>query len=359
MPQLGRSAGLTGFVEVAREAGLDPYRLAVSAGLPRTVFSNPELMVSMPAMNDLVERAAQASGLEDFALRMASHRRLSTMGPLGLAIRQQPSLRAALRVMIDYGWIYNDALHLSFSEDGDMGMLLVGSPTWGGRTSSELVMASLFQMARDVRGAAWRPLEVGFMHARPADPEPYRRFFGVAPRFEQDFMGMVVDCADLDTPITGTDPAMAEEALRILNVAHGQRLRSMSDRVRDALYARLSEGACSVERIAEQLGMDRRTLHRRLSAETASYTELMMEVRRNLAQSLLATSDRPLSDIAETLGFSSLSVFAHWFRRSFGCTASVYRAQHGVEVFRAGSDPAPAAPTRHAAADRSLASRRT
>jgi AraC-like DNA-binding protein len=351
MPQLGRSAGLTGFVDVAREAGLDPYRLAAAVGLPRAVLGNPQLMVSLPAMTDLVERAAKVSGVEDFGLRMASHRRLSTMGPLGLAIGQQTSLRNALQVMVDYGWIYNEGLSVSLSENGDVGMLLVGTPPWGGRTTVELVMASLFLVARGVRGAAWRPLEVRFMHAPPADAEPYRRFFGAPPRFEQDFMGLVIDRADLDVPIAGTDQAMAEEALRILQSTHGQKQRTQRDRVRDVLYARLSEGACSVERVAEQLGMDRRTLHRRLLAEGVSYTELMTEVRRDLAQSLLSLSDRPLSDIADTLGFSSLSVFAHWFRRSFGCTASAYRAHR--------ADEAPAAPIHHAATARSAGSRST
>jgi AraC-like DNA-binding protein len=353
MSHLGRSAGLTGFVEVAREAGLDPYRLAATAGLPRTVFSNPQLMISLSGMAEMVERAAQTSGLEDFGLRMASRRRLSTMGPLGLAIRQQTSLRGALQVMIDYGWVYNEGLNISLSQDAEVAVLQIGTPPWRGRTTAELVMASVFQMARGVRGAAWRPLEVRFMHAPPTDPEPYRRFFGAPPRFEQDFMGLVIDQSDLDTPIAGTDLAMAEEALRILQGALGERPRTLRDRVRDMLYARLAEGACSVERIAEQLGMDRRTLHRRLSAEGVSYSELMSEVRRDLARSLLVTSDRPLSDVAETLGFASLSVFAHWFRRSFGCTASAYRAQ------RAADAEAPATPVGHAAADRSAASRST
>jgi len=36
-------------------------------------------------------------------------------------------------------------------------------------------------------------------------------------------------------------------------------------------------------------------------------------------------SDRPLSVVAEMLGFSALSVLSRWFRGKFGCSMSVWR----------------------------------
>lgn len=327
MSQLGRSAGLTGFVEVTRGAGLDPYRLAVRAGVPRAALTHPDMMVSLPAMSALIEAGAKASGIEDFGLRMAAHRRLATMGPLGLAVRQQTSLRGAFDVLIRYGWSYNEGLSLALSDGEEVSVLRVGHAFWRGRATTDLVAASMFRVAQGLRGPGWRPLEVRFMHAAPANPEPYRRFFGIAPLFDQDFIGVVMNRADLDAVIPGADPAMADEAIRYLERVTQMRSPELKTRVRDLLSAQLTDGACSVERIAEQLGVDRRTLHRRLASEGASYSEILADVRRELARSLLATSDRPLSDVADALGFSSLSVFAHWFRRNFGCTASAFRAR--------------------------------
>ena len=86
MSQLGRSAGLTGFVELTRAAGLDPYALAKAAGVPREALTDPDLRVSSPAMSRLIESAANASGLDDFGLRMVEKRRLSAMGAMGLAL---------------------------------------------------------------------------------------------------------------------------------------------------------------------------------------------------------------------------------------------------------------------------------
>ena len=49
---------------------------------------------------------------------------------------------------------------------------------------------------------------------------------------------------------------------------------------------------------------------------------------REMAASLLVNSDRPLQGVADILGFSSLSAFAHWFRRKFAQSASAYRNRH-------------------------------
>ena len=78
---------------------------------------------------------------------------------------------------------------------------------------------------------------------------------------------------------------------------------------------------CTVERVARRLAMDRRTLHRRLTAEGPPSRAT---TPRERAESLLARSDR-LFQRVELVGFSSLSARA-WFRRQFGRTASDYRA---------------------------------
>jgi AraC-like DNA-binding protein len=97
----------------------------------------------------------------------------------------------------------------------------------------------------------------------------------------------------------------------------------------------LPDGVCTVERVAQHLGMDRRTLHRRLAAEGLTFSGILDDTRRNMAVSLLSGSDRPLQSVADLLGFSSLSAFAHWFRRKFAQSASAYRAAHAAGAAQA------------------------
>ena len=91
-----RSASLTHYAEVARSAGLDPYRMLSEFGLPPGCLKEPELMVPIDAVRRLLEASAERSGVEAFGLLMAEARRLSNLGPLGLLIREQPTMRLAL-----------------------------------------------------------------------------------------------------------------------------------------------------------------------------------------------------------------------------------------------------------------------
>jgi AraC-like DNA-binding protein len=328
MSQLGRSAGLTGVVELCREAGVDAYELAAAVGLPAEALSEPDLRVSVDRMNRLIELAAERTGIEDFGLRLAEGRRISNMGPVGLIIRDQPTVRDAVSAYARYQWLQNDAYAVTLEEFGDQGVLRIIGPPRQGRQAQELAVAVAVRTIKAFLGDAWRPLEVWLTHAAPARLDSYRRVLGVVPRFDQDAMAVALRRADLDAAVPSADPAMARQVALYLERLTRERSVALRARVADLIVALLPEGKCSVAQVASRLGMDRRTLHRRLAAEGVTFTQILDDTRRSLAMSLLTDSDRPLQNVADLLGFSSLSAFAHWFRRHFGQPASAYRAAH-------------------------------
>src|SRR5512134_932286 len=99
MSGLIRSASLTRYAEVAHGAGLDPYRMLGEFGLPVGCLREPELLVPITAVRQLLEASAERSGVEGFGLLMAEARRLSNLGPLGLLVREQPTLRLAVETL--------------------------------------------------------------------------------------------------------------------------------------------------------------------------------------------------------------------------------------------------------------------
>jgi len=143
-------------------------------------------------------------------------------------------------------------------------------------------------------------------------------------------MAIIIRRSDLDLPIPSADPAIARQVAQYLERMTEERSQELASRVGDLIVALLPEGACNVERVAQHLGMDRRTLHRRLTAEGTTFSNILDNTRRDMAASLLTGSDRPLQTVADLLGFSSLSAFAHWFRRQFDQSASAYRAANAT-----------------------------
>lgn len=327
MSQLGRSAGLTGFLDLCIEVGVDAHALAAAVGLPAEVLTNPDLRVSVESMHRMIEMAAAQSSEGDFALRMAETRRISNMGAVGLAIREQSTVRKALQAYTRYQWLQNDAYSLKVHIFAEQAVLQINGPPWQQRQAADLTVATGLRTLKAILGEAWRPQEVWLTHSAPARLDTYRRVFGVTPLFDQEYLALVMSRADLETPIASADPEMARQLEVYLERLTQGRSVALTDKVNDLIVALLPDGACSVERVAQHLGMDRRTLHRRLSIENTTFSTILDDARRQMAASLLGGSERPLQQVADLLGFSSLSAFAHWFRRHFDQSASAYRAR--------------------------------
>ena len=109
-PKLVRSAALTQFAEVAAGVGLDARRLLSEFGLPWRCLREPELKIPIDAVRALLEACAERSGNESFGLLMGEARRVSNLGPLGLLMREQPTLRLALEAATRYANRLNQAL---------------------------------------------------------------------------------------------------------------------------------------------------------------------------------------------------------------------------------------------------------
>ena len=88
----------------------------------------------------------------------------------------------------------------------------------------------------------------------------------------------------------------------------------------------LPSGRCTIEQVAKHLGLVCRTVQRRLAEEGTSFSDLINQLRVDLAERHVAGSDRPLTDVAALLGFAAPSGFSRWYQAQFGCSPSQARA---------------------------------
>ncbi len=328
--RLVRSASLNGYIDLVKSLGHDPYALLRKVGLSARLLENPEALIPSHALRELLETSARVTGAEDFALRMAARRTFANLGPISLVLKEEPTPRQALDTLCRYLKLISSSLitHLEDTQDAVVIRedLMPGSraPT---RQAMELAVGMMFRILRELVGPQWRPLQVCFTHRALANPSAHRAFFGRGPMFEQDFNGLVCAAADLRMARTADDPGVARFAREYLDAALRHRDGGVGEACRELILALLPGGRCTAQQVALHLGVDRRTLHRHLSAQDLSFTALLDQLRRELAMRHLQESDRPLGEVAGLLGFSALSSFSHWFRASFGCSMSQWRQQ--------------------------------
>ncbi len=327
-----RGASLTHYAEVAQRAGLDPFRMLSEFGLPPRCLKDPELMVPIDAVRRLLEASAERSGVEGFGLLMAEARRLSNLGPLGLLIRDLPTMRLALEALVRYSNRLNEALFLTIEESQEVVVLreeLIVGGSGPVRQSTELAIGVAFRMLRAFLGPEWRPRRVCFAHDAPADRSVHERVFGHSVEFGHDFNGIVCARTDLDVINPDADPVAAGLARQMLDADPANRAPEMATRVRELVVLLLATGTCTVDRIAQHLGVDRRTIHRRLLQEGETFSHLVEAVRRELADRYVKDPHRSLTEVSLLLGFSAPSGFSRWYRQRFKAKPSEQRARTG------------------------------
>lgn len=322
-PQL-RSASLTYFEQIASECQLDAQALLREVGLPVRCLREPDLMIPAHQVAKVLELAAHRAREPAFGLRMAASRRLSNLGPLGLLLRDQPTLRQALYRLADYLHLHNEAFSLKAVEAGDSicirGDVLLASDA-PRRQAVDAAMGISFRIVQFFLGETWRPRQVTFQHRAPDDVHWYRRVFGSSVQFGRQFNEIVCAAEDLDIANPGADPVMAAYSERLLGKDLSAQA-STAERVRRLVVLLLPRGLCRADVVAQHLGMSRRTLDNHLSAERITFKALVDSMRRELLSNYVSEKTHALSEIAPLLGFSELSAFSRWHRVQFGVSAS-------------------------------------
>ncbi len=90
-------------------------------------------------------------------------------------------------------------------------------------------------------------------------------------------------------------------------------------RFREAVEARLEDSDLSVDDLAADMNLSRVQLYRKVKAVTgASPVELLRTARLHRAYQLLLTTDKSVSEVAYTVGFTAPSYFTKCFKEEYG-----------------------------------------
>ena len=112
---------------------------------------------------------------------MAERRSLSNVGALALLVREQPTIRRAIEVLVGYMHLHSEALVLNLEERRGTVILKLtidpGRPV-PLRQSVELGLGFLHRSLQQLLGKNWKPKAVYFTHAKPERTDAHRRFFG-------------------------------------------------------------------------------------------------------------------------------------------------------------------------------------
>jgi AraC-like DNA-binding protein len=187
-----------------------------------------------------------------------------------------------------------------------------------------LVARTAISLRRSGAGAE----EISFRHPPGGATSEYERVLRCAVRFRRPATVVSLRSADLARPLRTANPDAARALAAALAGSSEPRPASAAVRLAAALEHALAHGErIDREALARSLGMSGKTLARRLATEQRRFRDVVDEVRRALAQRLVADAALQLGEVAERVGFADVAAFGKAFRRWSGHSPSVFRAR--------------------------------
>lgn len=323
-----RSAGLRGVRQVVTELGGDPDHLARRCGLPTAALDSDELLVEDLAIALLLETAAAELDCPDLGLRVAGLQDLDMLGPVAVAVKNARSATQALEMTSKYLFFHSKSIEITVVPDPDGEADVLGL-RFGYRDAeqvvppqaADLVLLFLHRAMRTVFDGDYGLLSVELPHPFNADPHRYESAFGAPARASRPVAALRVPATLLDRALPGGDQAVQQLALRYLEQHVPADRRSHTERTREVLHQSLATGSAALADVAHALAMSPRSLQRGLSSEGTTFARVRDEVRREIAERLLTTTEIPLYQIASALALGDASTFSQYARRWWGATA--------------------------------------
>ena len=184
-------------------------------------------------------------------------------------------------------------------------------------------MFAALRVCRVLTGQHLVPQHFSISHHRSEAIPEMARFVGTKVEFGAATDEFTLNADARELPLIHSDPYLNDLLLKYCEAALADRKDDMSQlrtRVENAISTMLPHGRVLVDDVARGLGMSKRTLARKLSDEGLNFTEVLQQLRRDLAVRYLDDRKLHVSKIAWLLGFNEVSTFTHTFKRWTGKT---------------------------------------
>ena len=176
------------------------------------------------------------------------------------------------------------------------------------------------------------PQEVHFVHSLEPDRSKVRieELLGCAVQFNRNRTQIILDRKSLLLPIGTADDRLLKILIQHCEQVlqdHEPQQSSLVTDIRQTLATLLPSGRAKVDTVATELGLTRRTMHRRLAEQGVSYRELHDTLCRELAERYIAEETLNFQQVAFLLGYADQSAFSVAFKRWTGLTPREAREQ--------------------------------
>ena len=313
-----------------KSAGVPVAPLLRRAGLTPELIDDPEVRLSVRSQISLLDEAEIALKDDCIGFTLARDFDPRELGLLYYVMASSQTLGEALKRIARYSRITNEALVFGYREGNRLIISLSysGVPRHSDRHQIEFCMFAVIRICRMLTGQNLVPQHFTIAHHRSGGTSEMARFVGTKVQFGADTDEFALNIDARELPLIHSDNHLNDLLLKYCESTLAHRrgdLSQLRTRVENAISSLLPHGRVILGDVARSLGMSERTLARKLSDEGLNFTEILQQLRHDLAVRYLDDRKLHVSKIAWLLGFHEVSAFTHAFKRWTGKTPSQMR----------------------------------
>ncbi len=315
------------YTNLLRSIGAPVERLLTRAGIHPDLLNHPTAVVPLQSGFRFFELACRTQGTEHIGLHVGLSNTLEDFGSYGQMLQGELTMHQYLRKGI---FLYNllvtgqrfwlsehgDELRINFESAGESRI---------GQYQSEIdSLTFVANRFKEAAGKPWSPRVLSLAHKSREDLPDIDLFAGsrVLRGTGENYVTVPIDMLGLPF-LGGTNGTRARGDEKTDARPLPKSLRGL---VQLQLESMLPRESLHIDHVSESLGMNTRSLQRRLARRGVTYSKLLAETRLHQAVKWLENGDNPITEIAYDLGYQDCSNFTRAFRRHVGVSPHIFRA---------------------------------
>ena len=315
----------------AIEAGIALEPLVKESGATERQITDDETPIVVRRQIRFLNLVAEALNDELLGFHLAQKGDLRDIGLFYYVAASSETMGDALRRSARFFSIENEGVRLKYfiGEDCRFEFHYVGISRSLDRHQILFMMTVLIRLCRQLTGVRVTPTLVRIAHYSSGHNPELVAFFGGNVEFAASGDDVTFTRAADDLKLISADPHLNRYLVSCFEKALAHRAPkqgSFRAAVENAIVPLLPHGKAHAAEVAEKLGLSQRTSARRLSEEGLSFSQVLENLRSDLAKQYLLDDALSVSRIAWLLGYQEVSAFTHAFKRWTGKTPRELRA---------------------------------
>ncbi len=315
--------------------GVDLESVLAGVGVNSGLLSDTDAQIPQDTLTKLWEKSVELTSDSSFGITAGARVSIFSYPEISYSFISCANLLEVCKRIFRYQRLLSEGFQFGFEKLGEEYLLtfnIIPDQCQPSIQAFDGAMATFITTVDWITHQQIKPLRAGFKRSKPDSLKHHDKLFPGPKTFEDNAWCLYFSTKDMEL-----DLPSANEQLSKIHDANADKYLSKSDRgpftkkVQNLIVTNLPSGDPKQEKIAALLFVSSSTLKRRLQTEGVHYSDLLSDIRHQLAKTYLTNDELSLMEVTYLLGFAEYTSFNRAFKRWESVTPKQWRTHDSSE----------------------------